>query len=604
MKNFSLAKRGIASACAAACASFVIPSFAQTTPELKPVVVTANRVETRTDELVSEVVVISREQIQRSAAQTLPELLARQAGVQFTANGGAGTNSSVFIRGAESRHTLLLVDGVRYGSATTGAPSWDGIPLEMIERIEVLKGPASALYGSEAVGGVVQIFTKQGKKGFSPSASLTLGSRSYAQAAANLSGGTDDVTYQLGIQHTKDGGFSATNSKVPFGNFNADVDNFRQSALNASLKYKLNAQWALDAKLLRSSGLTRFDSGATVDPRNDIDTALYALGVQGLITPIWTTRLNYASSKDSSVQLNAPGKFATTQKQLTWGNEVKTPVGLLNLGFEQLKQDVDSTTAYTVASRTVNSLYGGINGSAGAHSWQANARQDRNSQFGNSSTYFAGYGFALSSAWRLNASQGTSFVAPSFNQLYFPSFGNPLLQPEKGRNTDLGITFSQAGHSVKLIRFDNRIRGFITSATLAANIPRARIDGWTLGYEGQLQAWRLNASFDSLDPRNELTGKILPRRSKQQTQLGAAYDAGTWSAGADLLKVGDRFDNATNTTPLPGYTTLDLHASYKLTKDWALSGKINNLTDRQYETAFGYNQPGRGVFVSLRYAPK
>ena len=166
------------------------------------------------------------------------------------------------------------------------------------------------------------------------------------------------------------------------------------------------------------------------------------------------------------------------------------------------------------------------------------------------------------------------------------------------------MTFNQAGHSVKLVHFDNKIRGFITNATLAANIPRARIDGWTLGYEGQLDAWRLNASVDSLDPRNELTGKQLARRSKTQLQLGAGYNAGLWSAGVDLLKVGGRFDNATNTAPLAGYTTLDLHAKYQLAKDWALEGKINNLTDRKYETALGYNQAGRGLFVSLRYAPK
>jgi vitamin B12 transporter len=190
--------------------------------------------------------------------------------------------------------------------------------------------------------------------------------------------------------------------------------------------------------------------------------------------------------------------------------------------------------------------------------------------------------------------------------LYFPNFGNALLQPEKGRNTDVGVTFAQAGHSVKLVHFDNKIRGFITNTTLAANIPRARIDGWTLGYDGQINAWRLNASIDSLDPRNEVTGKLLPRRSKNQMQLGAGYSAGAWSAGADVLKVGSRFDNATNTAAaaLPGYTTLDLHAKYLVTKDWAIEGKINNLTDRQYETAQGYNQPGRGLFVSLRYSPK
>ena len=604
MKTSRFARHGLAAACAVCCAS----TFAQTTtiPELKPVIVTANRVETRADELVSEVVVISREQIERSSGLSLPEMLARQAGVQMTANGGLGKNSSIFIRGTESRHTLLLIDGVRYGSATTGAPSWDNIPLDMIERIEVLKGPASSIYGSEAVGGVVQIFMKQGSKGFKPSASVTLGSRSYAQVAANLSGGTEDLTYQVGLQHTKDGGFSATNSAVAFGGFNADDDNFRQTAFNGGLKLKLNAQWAIDARVLSSSGFSRFDSGPTLDARSDADTKLYAVGVQGQVLPAWNTRLSYSSSEDKSVSLHTVSTFATTQKQLGWKNDVKTPIGIVVAGVEQLKQTVDSTTVYTVNARTINSLYAGLNGSAGAHSWQVNLRRDRNSQFGANSTGFAGYGFAISPQWRVHASHGTSFVAPSFNQLYFPNFGNALLQPEKGRNTDVGVTFSQGGHSVKLVHFDNKIRGFITNTTLAANIPRARIDGWTLGYDGQIGAWRLNASVDSLDPRNEVTGKLLPRRSKNQLQLGAGYSAGAWSAGADVLKVGSRFDNATNTAAatLPGYTTLDLHAKYLVTKDWAIEGKINNLTDRQYETAQGFNQPGRGVFVSLRYSPK
>jgi vitamin B12 transporter len=369
----------------------------------------------------------------------------------------------------------------------------------------------------------------------------------------------------------------------------------------------------VDARVLSASGLTRFDDGPIADTRSDVDTALYSFGVQGQVMPAWNTRLSYSSSEDTSVQLASasaftpiPSKFATTQKQWNWKNEVKTPLGLVIAGIEQLTQKVDSTTNYTVKERRVNSLYAGLNGSTGAHSWQVNARQDRNSQFGNSTTGFAGYGFALSPHWRLQASHGTSFVAPSFNQLYFPNFGVANLQPEKGRNTDVGVTFSQSGHSVKLVHFDNKIRGFITNTTLAANIPRARIDGWTLGYEGALGAWRLNASIDSIDPRNELTGKILPRRSKTQMQLGGRYDAGIWSAGADVLKVGDRFDNATNTAAaaIAGYTTVDLNASYQLAKAWALQGKINNLTDRSYETALGFNQPRRGLFVSLRYAPK
>ena len=150
--------------------AFASLAFAQTTPALPETVVTATRVATRADQLTSEVIVVDREAIERSAGRTLPEVLARTASVQMTSNGGRGKTAGVFIRGTESRHTILLIDGVRYGSATAGTPVWDNIPVDMIERIEVLKGPASALYGPDAAGGVVQIFTRRGTQGFRPAA--------------------------------------------------------------------------------------------------------------------------------------------------------------------------------------------------------------------------------------------------------------------------------------------------------------------------------------------------------------------------------------------------------------------------------------------------
>ena len=590
------------------------PSVSQTiaqepaTPQLKETVVSATRTPTSADELVSDVVVIRRAEIEKSNGRTLSELLGRVPGLQFNSNGGLGKNSSVITRGAEARHTILLIDGVRYGSATTGTPIWDNIPVDMIERIEVLKGPASALYGSEAVGGVVQIFMRKGVKGFNPYASVTLGSLGYRQATAGLSGGTGEVSYALGVQKTQDGGFSATNSKVG-ANFNPDRDGFDQDALNASVAWQLSTDWRLDASLLYANSVNRTDDGLGRDTRYAGRTRVASTGVEGRLVPGWKSKLRFSQSVDASEAIVAapsvfPGLFQTTQNQLTWQNDIDTRLGVLLAGVEQLSQKVDSTTAYSVKERRVSSYFVGVNGNQGDHSWQANLRRDQNSQFGGSSTGFAGYGFSITPAWRINASYGTSFVAPSFNQLYFPGFGNTALQPERGRNTDLGVSWSEAGHSVKLVRYDNKIRGFITSSTTPVNVPQARITGVTLAYDGSFGPLTLRASADALNPRNEVTGKRLPRRSASQFRLGADYDVGAWTFGGSLLRTGSSFNDTANLQPIDGYTTADLYADYKLSADWRLQAKVNNLTNTQYETIRGFNQPGRGVFVTLRWQPK
>ena len=594
----------------AVAAAFPMGAVAQTAADLPETVVTATRLATRADELTSEVVVVDRETIERSGGRTLPEVLARTASVQMAANGGPGTTSSVFIRGTESRHAVLLIDGVRYGSATSGAPAWENIPLEMIERIEVLKGPASALYGADAAGGVVQIFTRRGTQGFAPSASITLGSKRYSQVAAGLRGGQGDVAYALGVSHTDDRSFSATNPQVPFGNYNPDRDPFRQSALNASVDWKLGSDWTLSAGAVYSDGTTHFDDGPGANTKSALRTTVLRAGAQGRITPDWTTRLNYNQGTDRSNALvsanpwNLPGLFETQQEQWSWQNDISTPVGMVVAGAESLQQKVDSSTAYVVTRRRINAVFAGLNGSASGHSWQLNARRDDNSQFGGSSTGYAGYGYQFNSQWRAHAGYGTSFVAPSFNQLYWPNYGNPLLQPEEGKNTEIGLDWTLDGHHVKLIRFDNKIRGFITSGVAPVNVPRARVEGWTLGYDGSLGPLAVRAALDSLDPRNEVTGKQLQRRAKTQITLGADYGVGPWRMGASLLKVGRRFDDAANKVELASYTTVDLYADYALAPDWSLQAKLSNAGDRVYETAKGYNQPGRAFYVTLRYAPK
>ncbi len=597
---FPLRLAALPLALAAASSSFAQPVA------LKDVVVTATRSTTATDELVSDVTVIDREAIEASTARTLSELLARTAGVQMAANGGPGKSSSVFIRGTEARHTILLVDGVRLGSATLGAPSWDNIPVDMIERIEVLKGPASALYGSEAVGGVVQIFMRKGREGFHPYAAITAGSEHYVQAAAGVQAGQGALSYAVGAQRLRDGGFSATNPRVLFGNYNPDLDPFEQDAVNASARYEINKAWSVDAGLMYSDGVSAFDDGPKVDSRLALRDVTTHAAVKGQLTSAWQSELRFSQGNDTSNTIRAtyPGAFKTEQSQWTWQNHIDTPLGLVLAGLEQRVQQVDSSTVYTVTRRTIDSAFAGINGSHGDHSWQANLRHDSNSQFGGSDTGFVGYGYRITPAWRVHASHGTSFVAPSFNQLYFPNYGNPALLPERGRNTDIGVTWTGNGHEIRLVRFDNRIRGFITSTTSPANIPQARIDGWTLGYEGKVDALRLRAALDKLDPRNELNGHQLPRRAKEQVTLGADYEVGTWRFGASLLRVGGRFDDAANKLPLAAYTTADLHADWQYAKDWSAQAKLNNLTDKQYETAYGYNQPGRSFYLTLRWTPK
>jgi vitamin B12 transporter len=601
----------LATAFASSTIVFAQTKAAQTqagqTPQLKEVVVTANRLQTRTDDIVSDVIVIERTGIEASAGRTLPEVLARSAGLQVSSNGGLGKNSGIFIRGTETRHTILLIDGVRFGSATTGAPSWENIPLDMIERIEVLKGPASALYGSEAVGGVVQVFLRKGAKGFTPYAALSVGSNSFVQASAGLSGGDAGLSYTVGVQKTQEKGFSATNSKALFDNYNEDRDGFKQDAVNASIAYQINPNWRIDAGLLYADGVSKYDDGPTGDARAAQRAQTLRAGVEGQVLSHWKTQLRVSQAIDNSDAIESaffPSKFNTKQTLISWQNDIDTPIGIVLAGAERLAQKIDSSTAYEVTQRNLSSYFVGLNGASGSHSWQANLRRDSNSQFGGSSTWFAGYGYKINPAWRLNASYGTSFVAPSFNQLYFPEFGNKDLQPEKGRNLDLGVTYSQNGQMVKLVHFDNKIRGFITNATNAESIPRARISGWTLGYEGNFGAFNLRATADALKPENELTGKQLSRRSRSQVSLGGDYAIGAWTFGGSLLNAGSRFDDTKNTRKLDGYTTMDVFANYAINKDLSLQTKVNNLANKSYETAFGYNQAGRSVFITLRYAMK
>ena len=591
-------------------------TFAQTAPTAKveAVVVTGTRTPARVDEALGDVTVIGRDQIEQATAKTLAELLGQQPGVQFWANGGLGKASSVSLRGLEARHTLLLIDGVRYGSATLGTPAWENIPLESIERIEIVRGPLSGLYGSDAVGGVIQIFTRRGKDGLRSNAVATVGSKRYGQLGGGLNFGQGAFDGSVQVQRTENRGFSATNSRVPFGSYNADNDGFRQNSGSAQLGWKIGGGWRADARVLQSDGVTQYDDGPGADAKAKLRSQVASVNVGGPVTVIWQTNLRVARSADDYITLATAspfsdlGKIGTVQDQLALENTIATPIGAAVVIVDQTKQKVSRPGApFSVSDRDITGVAAGLNGQAGAHHWQANLRRDSNSQFGSQTTGTAAYGFDLTSAWRVGASYGTSFVAPTFNQLYFPNFGNPKLLPEEGKQSEVNVRWLGANQQARVAYFDNRIRGYISGGPLPTNIPRTRIDGVTASYEARINNVTLAASVDHVNPRNDTSGstsygKLLPRRVKDSAKLGADVDLGTWRIGGSLVAFSERFDNAANTTRLPGFATLDLRADWRLSKEWSVGVRLNNVTDKKYETVYGYNQPGREGYLTLRYS--
>jgi vitamin B12 transporter len=577
---------------------------------LSETVVTALRVPTRSDEVLSDVVVLDRQTFEQASGRSLSELLARHAGLQMTAVGGAGQTSSLFVRGTESRHVLLLVDGVRYGSATLGSAVWDNIPVDMIERVEVLKGPASALYGSAAVGGVVQVFTRRAEPGFHPEAGLTLGSHGHRHATAGLAGGTASLSYRLSLGQLREHGFSATNPRVDFGNHNPDRDGFDQDSVSLALSWTPAPGWRSSLSLSQSDGTARFDAGpGDFDTRHLLRARVLGWELERRWSPGSRTVIKLARSQDqSSSFLNSPEAelFDTTQQQ--WGveQEWQTAWGSLLLGLESLRESVAGTQAYAVNSRHTRAGFAGLTGGSGQHLWQLSLRRDRNSQFGDADTGFVSYGYQLTPQWRPRLSYGTSFKAPSFNTLYYvsPFFtGNPSTQPERGRNREVGLSYTRGTHEWSAVRFDNRVRGFISLQQTANNVPRARMQGWGLNYQATAGAWRWGGSVEWLDAHDEASGRMLPGRARHTLNAQLERDSGAWRWGAAWLASSARYNDADNKDRLAGFATLDLHASHRLTPAWSIRARLNNLADKRYETVKGYQQAGRTVYLGLHWQP-
>lgn len=586
---------------------------------LAPVVVTATRVESKADEGIAEVTVVPRAELERSAGLSLSQLLVQQAGIQASSNGGLGQFSSLFMRGMESRHTVLLIDGVRLGSATAGTPSLDNLPLGGFERIEIVRGPMSAIYGADPAGGVIQLFSRRAREGLRGNASLTLGNKGFGQMGGGVAWAGNRFDADIQISRTDAKGFSATNSQVAFGAHDPDRDGFGQSAGIARLGLQLNPAWRVEWTGMQARANVDYDDGPGTNARARLEHDLQALRIKGDTGSFGRSIFSLGQSSDRYRTVRSaygPDSSPTRTRQVQWGweQQLDTRFGTAVALIERLEQTVAQPVEYgsfALDRRSIDSVGLGFDGQLNEHLWQVAVRHDRNSQFGTQTTGGLGFSAALSPQWRAGASWGSSFVMPSFNLLYGPApFSNPNLRPEQGNHAEWHLAWTPAPtQKWRLAWVDNRMRDLISSGANPVNVARSRIDGLVMSWSGQYDRLRAGFSWDHLDARNTTPGDPneglqLRRRARDVLRVSADAPVGVWQIGGTAAIWSSRYDDAANTQRLGGFGTIDLRAERPIAPEWTLGLRVDNLMDKVYETALGYNQPRRGAFLTLRWASR
>ncbi len=577
-------------------------------------IVTPTRMSQPLDKAIADTTVLTQEDIRKSGAPDLPTLLRSVAGVDVIQSGGLGKVSSIFMRGTNSSHVLVLLDGVRINSATTGTTAIEHIMLDSIERIEVVRGNVSSLYGSEAVGGVIQLFTKRGHGAPAFNASAGLGSHGTKRLAAGFSGSVDATSFSINVGKVKTDGVSAINTQIA-PTANPDKDGYDNTILDAQVTHAINANHQLSASLFSTRGDSQYDNAynlATTDLNNTkaaIDK--WSLSSDDQLSAMWHSKLNWARGTDDSKDyLNGAnnGHIKTANKQLGWQNEFKfTDAQRFDLVVERLVQTVDSDTSYTQNTRNVNSILGGYVGEYGTQQVQLNLRQDRYSDFGTANTGLLGYGLAFSDNWRATGSLSSAFKAPTFNDMYAPASwgGNPNLHPERSNNREIGLKYSSEGQQVGLVYFDNRIHDLIAyQFPLTVNVGQAQINGTELNYSGAFGNTNIKANATMQNPRDTATGNTLLRRAKRLANLMVTKPFGAWEAGGEWQYSGVRQDVDINTfapVTLPAYQLFNLNARYQVEKNLSVSARIDNLFNKDYVQVHGYNTLGRTLFVGLNY---
>lgn len=607
--------------CLAATAVYAADS--EPTESSQTIVVTASRTPQSLTNTLASTTVITRQQIQAQQAQSVQELLSGVAGIEITNNGGAGKVSSLFLRGTESDHLVFLINGVKVGSATLGSTSFQLIPVEEIERIEIVRGPMSSLYGSEAIGGVVQIFTRDATGPITPTISASVGSNATQKVSAGVSGRHDNSWFSVGISHEQSDGFDAcaAESATGFGCITDEPDNdgYRNESVSLRAGHAFDEIATIEFNGLRSEGDVHFDGGFSpfYFVPNESDFVQQSLGLTLGYTPneLWKSTLTVGESRDESDNRQSvdgsTSFFDTRRHSVNWQNDLFINAQqIVTVGLDYQNDEIASNTAYPVTERDNIAAFAQVQANVGAQDLQVALRHDDNEQFGGHTTGNIAWGFMTANKLRYTASLGTAFKAPTFNELYFPFFGNPDLDPEQSKSFELGVRQSRTNSHWSAALFATKIDDLIAydpDISLPNNVSEARIVGLETAARRQMGDWQLAGNLTLQKPENRdggaNHGNQLVRRAEQSLRIDADRTLGELRYGLTFRAVGERFDNLSNTRKLAGYGTVDLRISYDVTRDWQVHASATNVLDKEYETASGYNTGGDQYFLGVRYSP-
>ena len=618
----TLLAAGLLCAIAPSFAADVADATAQAT-ELDDVVVTATRTAQTQDATLAAVDVITRADIDRLQPVSLPELLRGSPGLSISNSGGAGKASSVFLRGTESDHVLVLIDGIRIGSATLGTAALQDIPVDQIERIEIVRGPFSSLYGADALGGVIQIFTRRPHKAFDPNASAAIGSDRMSRGSVGVAGrgeasGDKGGWYSVQAAYETTDGIDAyrDNPANPFDATDPDRDGYRNRSLSVAAGHRFGKALDIDGRVLRTEGRNEYDSSFS----NIDKTVQQVVGARVRYAPSDAARLTLSLGRNDDRSDNffndAPrGSFDSRRESGSLQGDFGIDEGLLTLGFDWRRDGVASTTVYDRDSRINRAAFAQWQGRFDVQSLQVGLRRDEDSQFGGKTTGSVLWGWDFTDALRLTASYGTAFKAPSFNELYFPGFGNPNLGAEEARSFELGLRGRQGWGGWAINAFETRADDLIAyDPTLIDaghpfgqpnNVDSARIRGVEATAETEIAGWTVRGAATWLDPRNDSggfdDGNLLARRARTSGRVDVDRSFGDFSLGATVNGSGYRYDDPANSIRIGGHGATDLRVAYTFAAAWTLQLNVNNAFDKRYETAAFYNQPGRNYLLSLRY---